>query len=72
MEASLDDGVLAGFLDSPINMQAEIRGENLFFLFLHSPLDVVELDNDAVDKTKCLERLSHFFQGEKGLLHSTR
>jgi len=75
MEASLDDGVFAGFLDGPINMQAEIlakRRENLFFLFLHSPLDVVDLDNDAVDIAKCLGRLSHFFQGEKGLLHNTR
>jgi len=72
MEASLDDGVLAGFLDGPRNMQAEIRCENLFFLFLHSPLDVVDLDNDAVDIAKCLGRLSHFFQGEKGLLHNTR
>ena len=37
-------------------------------IFLHSPLDVVDLDNDAVDIAKRLGRLSHFLQGAKRLL----
>ena len=36
-------------------------------IFLHSPLDVVDLDNDAVDIAKRLGRLSHFLQGAKRL-----
>jgi len=67
MEASLD-GVLAGFpLPGWSKKHASYNSLYLFFLFLHSPLDVIDLDNDAVDIAKCLGRLSHFFQGAKRL-----
>jgi len=67
MEASLD-GVLAGFpLPGWSKKHASCISHYLFFLFSHSPLDVIDLDNDAVDIAKCLGRLSHFFQGAKKL-----
>ena len=60
MEASLD-GVLAGFpLPGWSKKHASCISHYLFFLFLHSPLDVIDLDNDAVDIAKCLGRLSHW------------
>jgi len=37
-------------------------------IFLHSPLDMVDLDTDAVDIAKRLGCLSHFVKGAKRLL----
>ena len=37
-------------------------------IFLQSPLDMVDLDSDAVDIAQRLGRLSHFLSGAKGLL----
>jgi len=36
-------------------------------IVLHSPLDMVDLDNDAVDIANRLCHISHFFQGAKRL-----